>query len=608
MMIRSWLRSIGYEPVLTREDIKSSKKRKGARASDWQKTLRHIWKIVDEQRGLLIVVIGMVILSSVLSLLGPYLIGKIIDDHMIKRNFSGLKTMIAGLVIVYIGLSISLFLQNYWMIGIAQQTVYRMRTELFSKLQRLPISFFDKRQHGELMSRMTNDMDNISSTLNSTFIQVFSSVLTLIGTVIVMLTMSPLLTLLTMLIIPVMFISTRWITRRTGKLFKSQQQALGTLNGMIEETISGQRVVKAFSQEQRMMDDFAEKSSHLRRVGYWANVYSGAIPKVMNLLNNASFAVVAGVGGLLAVKGYVSIGTIVVFAEYARQFTRPLNDLANQFNNVLSAIAGAERVFSIMEEDEEQDDAKNAPLRKVQGDVKFEDVSFKYETEEENQTISQINFHVKKGQTAALVGATGAGKTTIMQLLARFYDVQQGQILIDNQPIQAFSRENIRSRMAFVLQEPFLFEATVKENIRYGQLDASDEEVIEAAKKANAHDFIMTLPQGYNTFLTSDGGEISQGQKQLLSIARALVANPSILLLDEATSSIDTVTELEIQEALERLMQGRTSFVIAHRLNTVRKADVILVMQQGELVESGRREELIAKKGIFYQMLQQSKL
>ena len=607
-MIRSWLRSKGFEPVLTKDDIKSSKKRKDSRANDWRATLGGIWRLMDEQRGLLIVVLVMVILSSILSLLGPYLIGKIIDSHIMKKDFSGLKMMIFSLVLIYIGLSVSLFLQNYWMIGIAQQTVYRMRTGLFKKLQQLPISFFDKRQHGELMSRMTNDMDNISSTLNSTFIQVFSSVLTLVGTVVVMLTMSPLLTFLTMLIIPIMFMSTRWITGRTGQLFKAQQQALGELNGMIEETISGQRVVKAFSQEQRMIDEFAEKSSHLRRVGYWANVYSGAIPKIMNFLNNASFAVVAGVGGLLALNGHVSIGTIVVFAEYARQFTRPLNDLANQFNNVLSAIAGAERVFAIMGEEEEVDNAKNAPEKKIQGDVKYDNVSFKYDTDEEDQTISNINFHIKKGQTAALVGATGAGKTTIMQLLARFYDVQKGQILIDDRPIQTYSRENIRSQMAFVLQEPFLFEATVKENIRYGYLGATDEEVIEAAKKANAHDFIMSLPQGYDTFLTADGGEISQGQKQLLSIARALVANPSILLLDEATSSIDTVTELEIQEALERLMEGRTSFVIAHRLNTVRKADIILVMQEGYLVESGIRKELIEKKGLFYQMLQQAKL
>ena len=607
-MIKSKLRSYIYEPVLTKEDIQSSKKRKGARASDWRKTLGRIWKIVDEQRALLIIILLMVVISSILSLLGPYLIGKIIDDHMIKKDFTGLKSMILVLIFVYIGFSISIFLQNYWMIGIAQQTVYRMRTGLFAKFQRLPIAFFDKRQHGELMSRMTNDMDNISSTLNSTFIQVFSSVITLVGTLVVMFSMSPLLTFLTMLIIPVMFVSTRWITRRTGKLFKTQQQALGSLNGMIEETISGQRVVKAFSQEQRMIDEFANKSSDLRRVGYWANVYSGAIPKTMNLLNNTSFAIVAGVGGILALKGYVSIGTIVVFSEYARQFTRPLNDLSNQFNNVLSAIAGAERVFTIMDEKEEQDQGKGELIREIRGDVTFEDVSFQYNLEEDIATIEHINFHVKKGQTVALVGATGAGKTTIMQLLARFYDPQQGRILIDDCPIQTISRQNLRSQMAFVLQEPFLFEATVKENIRYGRLQATDDDVVNAAKKANAHNFIMSLPNGYDTVLTADGGEISQGQRQLLSIARALVANPAILLLDEATSSIDTVTELEIQEALERLMEGRTSLVIAHRLNTIRKADLILVMEKGKLIESGEREKLIAKKGVFYQMLQQSTL
>lgn len=607
-MIKSWIQTYIYEPVLTKEDIKSSKKRKGARASDWRKTIGRIWKIVDEQRSLLIIILLMVLLSSILSLLGPYLVGKIIDDHLMIKDFSGLKKMIFGLVFVYIGLSISIFLQNYWMIGIAQQTIYRIRTGLFSKLQQLPIAFFDKRQHGELMSRMTNDMDNISSTLNSTFIQVFSSVITLVGTLVVMLSMSPLLTLLTMLIIPVMFVSTRWITRRTGKLFKNQQQALGVLNGMIEETISGQRIVKAFSQEQRMIDEFAEKSSYLRRVGYWANIYSGAIPKTMNLLNNASFAIVAGVGGLLALNGHVSIGTIVVFSEYARQFTRPLNDLSNQFNNVLSAIAGAERVFAIMDEKEEKDQEKGEGLYKIQGDVTFEDVSFQYDSEEDRATIEHINFHVKKGQTAALVGATGAGKTTIMQLLARFYDVQKGKISIDQRPIQTISRENLRSQMAFVLQEPFLFEATVKENIRYGQLQATDDEIEKAAKKANAHNFIMSLPNGYDTYLTADGEEISQGQKQLLSIARALVADPAILLLDEATSSIDTVTELEIQEALERLMEGRTSLVIAHRLNTVRKADLILVMEKGKLVESGTRERLISEKGVFYQMIQQATL
>ncbi|MBK3495499.1 ABC transporter ATP-binding protein [Viridibacillus sp. YIM B01967] len=606
-MLKSIRQPFGYKPVLKKEDLQKQHNKKVARATNWRATLGHIWHIVDEQRALLIVVLLMVVASSVLSLLGPYLIGKIIDNHIMKMQFVGLPGLIYGLIAIYIGLSLSLFFQNYWMIGIAQQTIYRMRTGLFTKLQKLPVSFFDKRQHGELMSRMTNDIESVSSTLNSTFIQVFSSVLTLVGTVVVMLSMSPLLTLLTMVIIPVMFFATRWITRRTGKLFKEQQQALGALNGMIEESISGQRVVKAFSQEQRMMEEFAEKSSKLRHVGFWAYVYSGGIPKVMNLLNNASFAIVAGVGGLLALKGQVTIGTIVIFSEYARQFTRPLNDLANQFNNVLSAIAGAERVFAIMNEEEEKDAASRTAIRQLQGDVNFNNVSFKYEQTEEAHTIQKVSFHVAAGQTAALVGATGAGKTTILQLLARFYEVNEGDITIDGTPIQAMSRQHLRSQMAFVLQDPFLFEETVRENIRYGQLNATDEEVVDAANKANAHDFIMKLPNGYDTFLSADGGEISQGQKQLLSIARALVADPVILLLDEATSSIDTVTELKIQEALERLMQGRTSFVIAHRLNTVRQADIVFVMQQGELVEAGNQQELIEQQGIYYKMLKESK-
>jgi ATP-binding cassette subfamily B protein len=302
----------------------------------------------------------------------------------------------------------------------------------------------------------------------------------------------------------------------------------------------------------------------------------------------------------------VTIGTIVIFSEYARQFTRPLNDLANQFNNVLSAIAGAERVFGIMNEEEEKDLASNKVIQQLQGDVKFNDVSFKYEQTDEAHTIKNVSFHVEAGQTAALVGATGAGKTTILQLLARFYEVNKGEITIDGTPIQEMSRQNLRSQMAFVLQDPFLFEETVRENIRYGQLNATDEDVEEAARKANAHDFIMKLQNGYDTFLSADGAEISQGQKQLLSIARALVADPVILLLDEATSSIDTVTELKIQEALERLMKGRTSFVIAHRLNTVRQADIVFVMQQGELVEAGSQQELIEKQGIYYKMLEES--
>lgn len=601
-------RPFGYEPVLTKEDLTKKKKTKNERAENWKSTLLKIWKLVDEQRFLLIVVLALVFVSSALALLGPYLIGYIIDEYIVPQTLDGMGIVVLWLIAVYIGHSVSLYLQNFWMVGIAQQVIYRMRTRLFSHLQRLPVTFFDKRQHGELMSRMTNDIENVSSTLNTSFIQVFSSILTLTGTAIVMLTLSPLLTLLTLIIIPLMYVSIQWITKRTGRLYKEQQKAIGELNGMIEETISGQKIVKAFSQEPRVMEEFREKSERLRRAGFWAWTYAGFIPKVMNFLNNGSFAIVAGVGGILALNGSVTIGVIVIFTEYSRQFTRPLNDLANQFNTVLSAIAGAERVFSIMDETEEKDDLATNLEKKLEGEVAFDRVSFKYEGAEEDWTIRDVSFTVGIGQTAALVGATGAGKTTVMQLLARFYDANEGEIRLDGTPIAAMPRETLRKQIAFVLQDPFLFEATVSENIRYGKLEATDEEVVKAAKGANAHDFIERLPDGYDTILTGDGSMISQGQKQLLSIARALIADPVILLLDEATSSIDTVTELKIQEALERLMAGRTSFVIAHRLNTVRKADLVLVMEMGELVEAGTQQQLLNGNGIYATMLADAKL
>ena len=594
----------GYEKVLTKEDLKRKvEKKKGDRANDWKDTLGRIWKIVDEQRGLLILVFFMVFISSALALLGPFIVGKIIDDFIVPGDFGGMKSFIIGLVFVYVFYSISLYLQSYWMVGIAQRAIYRMRTGLFHHLLNLPVSFFDKRQHGELMSRATNDIETVSATLNSAFIQVFSSVLTLVGTFVVMMYLSPLLTVLTMLIIPAMFWAMGWITRRTGKLYKEQQAAVGALNGMIEETISGQRVIKAFSQETRVQEEFREKAERIRHTGFWALVYAGYIPKVMNSLNNMSFAIIAGIGGVLAFNGYVTIGTIVIFTEYARQFTRPLNDLANQFNTVLSAIAGAERVFAIMDEKVEVDDGMLSSSHQLRGEVEFRNVHFKYDRAAEAYTLKNVSFKVERGQTAALVGATGAGKTTIMQLIARFYDAESGEVLFDGENVRNIPRETLRSQMAFVLQDPFLFEATVIENIRYGALEATMYDIVEAAKKANAHEFIMKLPKGYNTILNADGGEISQGQKQLLSIARALVANPAILLLDEATSSIDTVTEMKIQEALETLMEGRTSFVIAHRLNTIRKADVVFVMQKGEIVEAGPQQQLIEKGGIFANML-----
>lgn len=571
------------------------------KAKDWKGTVLRIWKYLEVHRGQLLLVFFMVFLSSGLGLLGPYLIGKAIDIHIVElteENF--LRTLII-IGFVYFFFSLTSYLQNFWMIAISQRTVFTMRNQLFSKLHALPIKFFDKRQHGELMSRLTNDIDNVSQTLNSSVIQISSSILTLTGTVTVMLLLSPLLTLVAMTVIPLMYIGMKWITNRTGRLFKEQQKYLGELNGFIQETINGQQIVKAFSQEERVTREFMEKNENLRRAGYWAQTYSGFIPKLMNMLNNLSFAIIAFVGGILALKGFVTIGTIVVFTEYSRQFTRPLNELANQFNTILSAVAGAERVFEILDEEEEEaNDKIGKQPESFVGEIEFKNVSFAYT--EDQQTIHNISFHAKPGEMIALVGPTGAGKTTIINLLARFYDTNDGTILIDGTDIRLINRIALRRNMGFVLQDAYLFQGTIMENIRYGRLDATDEEVIEAAKMANAHSFIMKLPNQYNTVLRQDGRGISQGQRQLLSIARAILSDPSILILDEATSNIDTITEIKIQEALARLMKGRTSVVIAHRLNTIQRADQILVLNEGRIIESGTHESLLQQRGFYYHL------
>lgn len=596
------MKFFNYEPIITKEQIKntSGKKKKGERAQNWTYTLKRIFDFVAEQKMLLFIVLLLVVLSSAFALVGPFIIGRLIDQFIDGSSLSQLSYWLYGLAVIYLLYSFASYFQNYWMVSIAQQTVFRIRTQLYGHFFKLPLRFFDKRKHGELMSRATNDIETISSTLNSAFIQVVSSILTLTGTVAVMLWLSPLLTLITMLIVPLMFYGMRWITKRTSLLFKQQQAAIGEMNGLIEESITGQHVVKAFSQETEMLRQFDEKNTRIRTVGFWALTYSGFIPKVMNTLNSLSFAIVALAGGLFAYYGHISIGTIIIFTEYARQFTRPLNDLANQFNTVLSALAGAERVFLIMDEKEDEIDGENVELL---GNVRFQNVSFQYDAQASSPTLSNVSFEVKSGQSVALIGQTGAGKTTIMQLLTGLYEKMDGKIVFDDMEIEEISKASLRSQMAFVLQDPFLFEMSIKDNIRYGKLDATDEEIYEAAKKANAHTFIGKLPEKYDTILSADGSQISQGQKQLLSIARAFVADPKILLLDEATSSIDTVTELHIQEALEKLMEDRTSFIIAHRLNTIRKVDYVIVLNQGKIIEQGNRRELIETQGVFGKML-----
>ncbi|PAD29340.1 ABC transporter ATP-binding protein [Paenibacillus sp. 7523-1] len=595
-------------PPLDPETLKAGGGRKPkARAKNWSGTLGRIWTYLARRKVKLTMVLLMVFASSALALLGPYMVGVAVDNYMDgEATSSSWMTFLLGLAAVYVLFSLTSWLQNIWMIEIAQETIFRMRYDLFSHLHKLPIPFFGKRQQGEIMSRVTNDIENVSGTLNSSAIQIFSSVLTLLGTFGVMLWLSPLLTLLTFIVVPLMAIGMRWITRRTGPLFKERQRNLGELNGYIEETLSGQRIIKAFSQEERVVRGFEERNTRIRVSGFWAQTISGFIPKLMNGLNNLSFAIVAGIGGILAIQGTVTVGVIIIFVEYARQFTRPLNDLANQWNTLLSAIAGAERVFEVLDEDEEaKDEGAAVSLNKVEGAVRFDRVSFGYD--EGRSILHEISFEAKPGEMIALVGPTGAGKTTLIQLLSRFYDPTAGMLTVDGRDITTIRRENLRSHMAFVLQDSFLFQGTIRENIRFGRLDATDEEVEEASRLANAHSFIMRMKDGYDKVLQADGSGISQGQKQLLAIARAILADPSILVLDEATSSIDTVTEIKIQEGLQRLMQGRTSFVIAHRLNTIRQADRILVLKDGQLLEQGSHDVLLEQGG-FYSELYYSQL
>lgn len=568
------------------------------RAEDWKGTIRRVWAYLSEGKRSLYFVIVMIMASSALALAGPFVVGMTIDNVVYDGDMSGLVPVLLLLSVIYLFHSLSVFLQHFVMVKVAQKTVYRMRTDLFAHLHKLPLTFFDRRRHGELMSRVTNDMDNVSNTLNSSVIQIFASVLTLSGTLIVMFYLSPLLTAISLVIVPMMYIGMKWITKRTGKLFKLQQRNLGELNGYIQESMSGQKMIKSFSQEEQVTRGFMTRNRTLRHAGFWAQTISGFIPKLMNMLNNVSFAIVAGVGGILALQNLITIGVIVIFAEYIRQFTRPLNDLANQFNTVLSAIAGAERVFKIMdEEDEVSDDRDKQTAGEIRGEVTFESVSFEYGDDED--TLQDITFTARPGETVAIVGPTGAGKTTLISLLSRFYSPVKGRILVDGRDVDTIRKESLREEMAFVLQDSFLFEGTIMENIRYGELDATDQDVIQAAKAANADGFITALPDGYRTKIDADGGGISQGQKQLLSIARALLRDPAILILDEATSSIDTVTEIHIQEALGRLMQGRTSFVIAHRLNTIRQADQILVLNEGSLIEQGSHQTLLHQDGFY---------
>lgn len=566
-----------------------------------RETLKRLGKYLKPKKAALGLVLMMVALSAAFNLTGPFLIGRAIDDYIIPGDIRGLIGISVLMLVIYILGALSTWLQNHIMVGLAQETVLEIRKDLFKKLQVLPLSFFDSRPHGDLMSRLTNDVENISNTLSTSVTQFFSSVFTFTGTLAMMLYLSPLLTLFTMLIVPVMLFCTGMVARRTRLLFVDQQKELGHLNGFIEETISGQKVVKLFSREEDNILEFEKCNQRLKAVSVRAQIFSGIMPPLMNLLNNIGFAIVAGVGGYLAVRNIITVGVIASFLNYSRQFSRPLNEMANQFNMIQVALAGAERVFEVMDEEPEPADEPDAVvLNEVAGAVKFQDVFFGYR--KDSPVVKNINLDVRPGQTIALVGPTGAGKTTIVNLLCRFYDVDRGKITIDGRDIRQIRRNSLRSALGIVLQNTFLFSESVRNNIRYGRLDATDEEVERAARLANADHFIRRLPQGYDTILTENGSNLSQGQRQLLAIARAILADPAILVLDEATSNVDTRTEYYLRQAMLTLMKGRTSFVIAHRLSTVRNADLILVVNGGEIVERGTHEELLKRKGVYYQL------
>ncbi|GAB4560546.1 MAG: ABC transporter ATP-binding protein [Anaerolineae bacterium] len=564
-------------------------------------TLVRLWGYLQPQWPTLLAVIVLVLITSGIDLIGPYLMGLAIDQYIAGGDVPGLGRLLLLMVVTYLLAAAGTWWQTYIMAGVAQRAVRDMRQDLFTKLQTLPLRYFDQRTHGEIMSRLTNDIENISNILASSFSQLISSLLGLIGVVVVMFMLNVPLAIVSLLVMPLTYGLTRIVATRTRRGFRETQRTLGELNGIIEETITGQRVVKAFAREEAVIADFSRVNRRLQKVAWRARIFASFMGPLMNLVNNLGLAIVASAGGWLAVQGLATVGEIAVFVNYSRRLGRPLNQIAQLFNSIQSALAGAERVFEVLDEPPEfGGETGDLPLEHIEGDVIFDDVCFSYEPGV--PVLKHISLHARPGETIALVGPTGAGKTTIANLLTRFYDVDSGTILIDGVDIRRVRKDDLRRKIGLVLQDNFLFADTVMENIRYGRPDASDEEVIEAARLANADSFIRRLPHGYQTELSERGSNLSQGQRQLIAIARAILADPDILILDEATSNVDTRTERHLQEALRRLMKGRTSFVIAHRLSTIRDADQVLVIRNGEIVERGTHESLLAQRGFYYQL------
>jgi len=584
------------------------------KAKNFQGTLRRLLGYFLPQKYRLMIVLAAAMLGTVFNIVGPKILGlattKLFEGLLAKYqallrhqpapgvDFGYIATVLLILLGLYIISAIFMYVQQYVMAGVAQRTMYRLRREVDEKLSRLPLKYFDSRTHGEIMSRAVNDMDNLSTTLQQSITQLITSAVTLLGVIVMMLTISPLLSLVVVLTLPLSLLVTMGIAKRSQNYFRRQQRALGDLNGHVEEMYTGHKIVKAFGREGQTIAEFNERNDKLYDAGWRAQFVSGIIMPLMRFIGNIGYVFVAVVGGIMVTKNAITIGDVQAFIQYAQQFTQPITQLANFANVIQSAMASAERIFELLDGQEEIAEAVDAKaIEHPEGEVQFQHVRFGYK--EDTILMEDMNIDVQPGQMIAIVGPTGAGKTTLVNLLMRFYEVNGGQILVDGVDITEIKRGELRRTFGMVLQDTWLFNGTIRANIAYGRDGATEEEIIRAARAAYADHFIRTLPEGYNTVLNEDATNISQGQKQLLTIARAFLADPEILILDEATSSVDTRTEMQIQKAMAELMRGRTSFVIAHRLSTIRDADLILVMNHGTIIEKGTHEELLAKNGFY---------
>lgn len=579
-----------------------------AKAKDFKGTLKTLLNYLAQYRLAIIGVIVFAIGSTIFSIVGPKILGNAtteIFNGVISKmsggsgiNFAAIWNIIATLIGFYLISAFFSYIQGFTMTGVSQKVTYKMRKELSEKINRMPMNYFDTRTHGEVLSRITNDVDTLSQNLNQSMTQIITSICTIVGIFIMMISISWQMTLIAALTLPLSLITVSLVVKRSQKYFKQQQEFSGNVNGQVEEVYGGHTVVKVFNGEEKVIKSFRQENKKLFDTAWKSQFFSGLMQPIMAFIGNAGYAAVAVLGGYLAIRGTITVGNIQSFIQYMKSFTQPIVQVAQVSNMLQSTMAAAERVFEFLEEDEEDQTVKNpTSVNGLNGNVQFDHVNFGYNPNK--IIINDFSSEVKDGQKVAIVGPTGAGKTTMVKLLMRFYDVNAGTIKIDGHDVKSFNRSELRELFGMVLQDTWLFNGTIMENIRYSKLDATDEEVIAAAKAANVHHFVKTLPDGYQMVLNEEVNNISQGQKQLLTIARAILADPKILILDEATSSVDTRTEIRIQKAMANLMQGRTSFVIAHRLSTIKDADLILVMNEGDIVEQGNHEELIAKDGFY---------